>query len=137
MTVTHKPVTAKELLWTPDEGFRRELVCGEVRRMAPAGNVHGRLAVNVSTPLDRHVRDQDLGIVYAAETEFKIGATLTRQGHRMLRLSGANRLRLSGTSKATGLARPTSPWRWSRRATPTPRSGRRSLAGLKRARAWS
>lgn len=48
MTITHKLVTAEELLHTPDDGLRRELVRGEVRKMAPAGNLHGRIAVNVS-----------------------------------------------------------------------------------------
>lgn len=40
--------------------------------MAPAGNVHGRIAINVTIPLGQHVRDNDLGVVYAAETGFKI-----------------------------------------------------------------
>ena len=72
MAVTHKPVTAEELLRMPDDGLRSELVRGEVRRMAPAGNVHGRMAINVSTPLDQHAKAHNLGVVYAAETGFKI-----------------------------------------------------------------
>ncbi len=72
MVVRRKPVTAEELLRTPDDGLRRELVRGEVRTMAPAGNVHGRIAINVSTPLNQHVRAHDLGVVFAAETGFKI-----------------------------------------------------------------
>ncbi len=72
MTVGQRPVTAEESLRTPDDGLRRELVRGEVRTMAPAGNVHGRIAMNVSTPLDQHVRTNGLGVVFAAETEFKI-----------------------------------------------------------------
>ncbi len=40
--------------------------------MAPAGNVHGRIAIDVSTPLDQYVRAHDLGVVFAAETGFKI-----------------------------------------------------------------
>jgi Uma2 family endonuclease len=72
MTVGQRPVTAEELLRTPDDGLRRELVRGEVRKMAAAGNVHGRTAMNVSTPLDQHVRTNGLGVVFAAETGFKI-----------------------------------------------------------------
>ena len=72
MVVRRKPVTAEELLRTPDDGLRRELVRGEVRTMALAGNVHGRIAINVSTPLDQYVRAHDLGVVFAAETGFKI-----------------------------------------------------------------
>lgn len=72
MTVTHKPVTAEELLLMPDDGVRRELVLGEVREMAPAGSVHGRIILNITTPLDRHVRENGLGLMFAAETGFKI-----------------------------------------------------------------
>ena len=74
MTVAHKPVTAEELLLMPGAGVRRELVLGEVREMAPAGYAHGRIAMNVSTPLDRHVRERGLGIVLAAETGFQIAS---------------------------------------------------------------
>ena len=74
MVVVQKPVTAEELLKMGDEDVRRELVRGEVRTMAPSGNVHGRLAINVTTPLDQHVRANDLGVVFAAETGFKIAS---------------------------------------------------------------
>lgn len=74
MTVGQKPVTAEELLHIPDDGLRRELIRGEVRTMAPAGNVHGRVAMNVGTPLDVYVRQHDLGVVFAAGTGFKIGS---------------------------------------------------------------
>lgn len=72
MTVYHKPVTAEDLLDTPDDGLRRELVRGEMRVMAPAGNVHGRIAVNVTWSLADHAKSEDLGSVFAAETGFKI-----------------------------------------------------------------
>ncbi|MDQ4105644.1 MAG: Uma2 family endonuclease [Actinomycetota bacterium] len=72
MDVAHKPVTAEELLKMPDDNLRSELVRGEVRRMAPAGNVYGRIAINVTIPLGQYVRENDLGVVYAAETGFKI-----------------------------------------------------------------
>ena len=42
--------------------------------MSPAGHRHGRLAINITTPLDQHVRANNLGTVYAAETGFKIGS---------------------------------------------------------------
>ena len=71
MTVEQKPVTAEELLRTPDDGLRRELVRGEVRTMAPAGSAHGKIAMSVGTLLGQHVRQQDLGAVFAAETGFK------------------------------------------------------------------
>ncbi len=74
MTIAQKLVTAEELLKMPDDGMRTELVRGEVRRMAPAGNVHGRIAVNVTISLGQYVRENNLGTVYAAETGFKISS---------------------------------------------------------------
>ena len=74
MTATHKPASAEELLLMPDDGIRRELVEGEVREMNPAGYAHGRIAMNVSTPLDQYARQHDLGVVFAAETGFKIAS---------------------------------------------------------------
>ena len=74
MAVTQKPVTAEELLNMPDDGLRSELVKGEVRRTASAGNVHGRLAINVTIPLGQHVRENAFGTVYATETGFKLSS---------------------------------------------------------------
>lgn len=74
MTVIQKPVTAEDLLRMPDDGLRRELVEGEVRTMTPAGNVHGRIAIRVAARLFQHVEANDLGVVLAAETGFKIAS---------------------------------------------------------------
>jgi Uma2 family endonuclease len=67
-------MTAEDLLRMPDDGYRYELVRGELRKMAAAGHRHGRVAINVTTPLDQHVRAHNLGIVYAAETGFKLAS---------------------------------------------------------------
>jgi Uma2 family endonuclease len=72
-TITHR-MTAEDLLRMPDDGFRYELVKGELKKMAPAGHVHGRIVVNISTPLDQYVRANRLGAVYAAETGFKLAS---------------------------------------------------------------
>jgi Uma2 family endonuclease len=74
MATTDQLVTAEELLRMPDDGYRYELVRGELRKMAPAGHLHGRIAINVTTPLDRHVRAHTLGTVYAAQTGFKLAS---------------------------------------------------------------
>jgi Uma2 family endonuclease len=71
MTIT-QVMTAEELLRLPDDGFRYELVQGELHRMSPAGHRHGRLALNITTPLDQYVRANALGAVYAAATGFQL-----------------------------------------------------------------
>jgi Uma2 family endonuclease len=67
-------VTADQLLRMPDDGFRYELVQGELRKMTPAGGLHGRVAMNVGISLGHHVRAGDLGMVFAAETGFRLAA---------------------------------------------------------------
>lgn len=74
MTTQTRPITADDLLRMPDDGFRYELVEGNLREMAPAGHQHGRIAINVSTPLAQHVKANNLGVVYAAETGFKLAS---------------------------------------------------------------
>ena len=74
MATAQQLVTAEELLRMPDDGYRYELVRGELRKMAPAGYLHGRIAINITTPLDQHVRAHTLGTVYAAETGFKLAS---------------------------------------------------------------
>jgi Uma2 family endonuclease len=58
----------------PDDGFRYELVRGELRKTSPAGQKHGRIAIKVSTSLDNHVTLNKLGAIYAAETGFLISS---------------------------------------------------------------
>lgn len=70
MSATIQGMTAEELLRMPDDGFRYELIRGELKKMVPAGSNHGRIAVNVAVHLAQHVKANQLGIVYAAETGF-------------------------------------------------------------------
>ena len=71
LTVT-RVVTADELLAMPEDGFRYELVKGELIRMSPTGHEHGVVAMNIAGPLHQHVKSNNLGAVYAAETGFII-----------------------------------------------------------------
>jgi len=72
MTTAERIVTAEQLLSAPGLG-RCELVRGELNMMSPAGPRHGRIAMNLSTPLDVFVRQHALGTVFTAETGFQIG----------------------------------------------------------------
>ena len=72
MVATTFHVTAKELLDMPNDGFRYELVRGELRKMAPAGHAHGEYAMSIGAPLAVHVKTNGLGKVYAAETGFQL-----------------------------------------------------------------
>lgn len=74
MSTTIQPMTAEDLLKMHDDGFRYELVRGDLRKMSPAGHKRGRIAMKVATPLDSHVTVNKLGAVYAAETGFLISS---------------------------------------------------------------
>ena len=74
MTPQTKTVTAEKLLEMPDDGMRRELVRGELREMAPAGEEHGYLAGEILGELRSHVKANGLGRTYAAEIGFKISS---------------------------------------------------------------
>src|SRR5438105_13261243 len=72
MSTTEQLMTADELLRMPDDGFRYELVKGELRKLAPAGHEHGRVAINFTWRLAQRVTTNQLGVVYAAETGFTL-----------------------------------------------------------------
>jgi len=56
----------------PADGFRYELVRGELRKMPPAGQIHGGYAANIVASLVVHTRTNGLGKVYTAEPGFLI-----------------------------------------------------------------
>ena len=74
MATTTRLMTAEELLDMPDDGFRYELVRGELTRMAPTKNYHGEIAAYVAGTLVPHVRGNGLGKVYIAETGFLLAS---------------------------------------------------------------
>ena len=65
--------TAEQLAQLADDGFRYELIDGELTMMSPAGGRHGRIAGRVNKLLAIHVDDNRLGATFAAETGFRIG----------------------------------------------------------------
>jgi len=74
MSTTHILTTADELFVLPDDGFRYELVRGELRRMPPAGGEHGAVAINIGVVIAQFVKAYGLGVVFAAGTGFKLAA---------------------------------------------------------------
>ena len=69
MTTKTKLVTAEELIQMPDDGYRYELVRGELIKMAPPGLVHGKLAGYFMRHIGNYVETHDLGVTFA-ETGF-------------------------------------------------------------------
>jgi len=67
-------MTAEELLRMPDDGFRYELVRGELVKMPPAGEEHGDIAMRMAGPLWNYVEANKLGRVYIAEPGFLIAS---------------------------------------------------------------
>ena len=74
MTTTLQRSTASELYAMPDDGFRYELVKGELRKMSPAGGEHGVVVVNATLLLGQYVKTNGLGVCCGAETGFKIAS---------------------------------------------------------------
>ncbi len=72
MSTEVRLVTAEELERLPNDHMRHELVRGELRTMPPAGGEHGVLVINLSAPLAVHVKGHKLGLVFGAETGFRI-----------------------------------------------------------------
>jgi len=70
MTTTLQRSTASELFEMPDDGFRYELVKGELRRMSPAGTEHGAITFNLSALLAPHIKT--IGQGFGAETGFTL-----------------------------------------------------------------
>ncbi len=74
MTTVKHIATAAELERLPDDEFRYELVRGELHKMAPAGNEHGKIAALLTISLGQYVLANKLGAVYAAETGFRLAS---------------------------------------------------------------
>ena len=70
-TTVSNLITAEELSHLPDNQ-RYELIKGELIEMSPAGPRHGRITNTIAFLLTQYVREKNLGVVYAAETGFKL-----------------------------------------------------------------
>jgi Uma2 family endonuclease len=74
MAVEPRSVTAEELFVMPDDGFRYELVEGELKKTVPVGSEHGYVALRFGRLLGNYVETSGLGRVYAAETGFNLAS---------------------------------------------------------------
>lgn len=72
MSTAEKTMTADELLRMPEDGWRYELVAGELRKMSPPGFQHGAIAQDLGWRLSASVNQNKLGQVLAAETGFLV-----------------------------------------------------------------
>jgi Uma2 family endonuclease len=65
-------MTADELMELPDDGFRYELVNGELEKMPPPGLPHGRIALRLCVYVGQFILDHGLGEAVATDTGFKL-----------------------------------------------------------------
>jgi Uma2 family endonuclease len=72
MSTTLQHVTADELFAMPEDGFRYELVKGELRKMSPSGTEHGAIVFNLTILLGQHIRATKIGQGFGAEAGFKL-----------------------------------------------------------------
>jgi Uma2 family endonuclease len=71
MMGTKTLVTADELYQMPEDGYRYELVKGELIRMAPTGGEHDYLRGGISYIFTSYVRSEGLGLVFVGDTGVK------------------------------------------------------------------
>jgi Uma2 family endonuclease len=74
MTTTLQRSTANELFEMPNDGFRYELVKGELRKMSPSGSEHAVIIGKLTMRLGRHIEANNLGLYFGAEGGFKISS---------------------------------------------------------------
>jgi len=74
MSSTKTSMRAEDLFTLPDDGFRYELVKGELRRMPPSGGEHGVVVVNFTVLIGQFVKANALGAVFGAETGFRLAS---------------------------------------------------------------
>ena len=72
METINNLVTAAGLMDLQDDGYRYELIHGEVVRMSPTGGKHGVIAHRIGRLLGNWAERRGIGLVFAAETGFKL-----------------------------------------------------------------
>ena len=72
MEIIHNFATADRLMDLQGDGYRYELIRGEVVKMSPTGGKHGVIAHRIGRRLGNWAEQQSIGLVFAAETGFKL-----------------------------------------------------------------
>jgi Uma2 family endonuclease len=72
MSAVSQITTADELLRMPEDGYRYELIEGELRKMMPGGGEHGYISNRSGWRLTEYVERHKLGAVFGAETGFLV-----------------------------------------------------------------
>ena len=106
MSTTTQLMTADELLKLPRGRFRYELVKGELKTMAPAGEEHGVVIMNLAVPLGQHVKANNLGVVFGAETGFKLASNPDTVRAPDIAFITRERIEREGISKGYGVGAP-------------------------------
>jgi Uma2 family endonuclease len=70
-TTTRQIATEQDLLATPRDGQKYELVDGQIR-VSPAGARHGHVCVELILRLGAFVKEQGLGFVFDSSTGFRL-----------------------------------------------------------------
>ena len=70
-TTTARAATEADLLASPRDGRKYELVDGQIR-VSPAGSRHGRVCVRLAARLDTFVEKGQLGHVFDSSTGFRL-----------------------------------------------------------------
>ena len=70
-TITRQIATEDDLLAAPEDGFKRELVDGEIR-VSPAGARHGQVCLKLGSRLTAFVETHDMGYVFDSSTGFRL-----------------------------------------------------------------
>jgi Uma2 family endonuclease len=68
-TTTRPTATEEDLLAAPEDGYKRELVDGEIQ-VSPAGARHGHVCVELIVRLASFVKERGLGFVFDSSTGF-------------------------------------------------------------------
>lgn len=71
MATTTRAATEGDLLLAPRDGYKRELVDGQIR-VSPAGYRHGLVCVRVVALLHAFAKERDLGQVLDSSTGFRL-----------------------------------------------------------------